>query len=56
MDLESYDDHRIGMALSIAAMSCDEESMVKNIECASVTYPDFVQDFIDMGANFKLEK
>ncbi len=56
MDLNSYDDHRIGMALSIAAMACDEESCVKNIECASVTYPDFVQDFIDMGANFQLEK
>jgi 5-enolpyruvylshikimate-3-phosphate synthase len=26
--------------------------MVKNIECAAVTYPDFVQDFISMGANF----
>lgn len=56
MDLESYDDHRIGMALSIAAMTCDEESMVKNIECVAVTYPDFVQDFISMGANFRLEK
>ena len=54
MDLESYDDHRIGMALAIAAMTCDEESMVKNIECAAVTYPDFVADFIAMGANFRL--
>ena len=56
LDLESYDDHRIGMALAIAAMTCEQESMVKNIECAAVTYPDFVDDFISLGANFRMEK
>lgn len=52
-ELESYDDHRIGMSLAIAAMCCDGVSVIKNIECAKVTYPNFVADFINLGANIQ---
>lgn len=51
-DLESFKDHRIAMALSIAGLAAEGETIVRNSECAAVTYPSFVEDFKKMGANF----
>ena len=51
-ELESYGDHRIAMALAIAAMGANGKSVIKNAECSSVTYPAFFDDFKNCGANF----
>ncbi len=51
-DLESFKDHRIAMALSIAGLAAEGETIVRDSECAAVTYPSFVEDFKKMGANF----
>ena len=51
-DVESYHDHRIAMALSIAGLGADGTTTVNNAESASVTYPGFYEDFRKMGANF----
>ncbi len=51
-DLESFKDHRIAMALSIAGLAADGETIVRDSECAAVTYPSFVEDFKRIGANF----
>ncbi|MPN56393.1 3-phosphoshikimate 1-carboxyvinyltransferase [bioreactor metagenome] len=51
-DLESFKDHRIAMALSIAGLAAEGETVVRDSECAAVTYPSFVDDFKKMGANF----
>lgn len=53
-ELESYDDHRIGMALAVAALNADSPSIINGIECAAVTYPDFVKQFQKLGADFKV--
>ena len=53
-ELESYDDHRIGMALAVAALNADSPSIINGIECAAVTYPDFVRQFQALGADFKV--
>lgn len=53
-ELESYDDHRIGMALAVAALNADSPSIINGIECAAVTYPDFVKQFQALGADFKV--
>ena len=53
-ELESYDDHRIAMALAVAALNADSPSIINGIECAAVTYPDFVKQFQALGADFEV--
>lgn len=55
-ELESYGDHRIAMALAVAALTASTPSVIKDAECAAVTYPGFVEDFRRMGADFELVK
>ena len=50
-ELDSYKDHRIAMALAIAAMAANGESVIRDAECADVTYPDFIRDFRNLGAH-----
>ncbi len=51
-ELSSHDDHRIGMALAVAALAADGPSEIDAIEAAAVTYPNFVADFQRLGAGF----
>ena len=53
-ELESYDDHRIVMALTVAALAADGESVINDAECAAVTYPDFIADFKSLGADIEV--
>jgi 3-phosphoshikimate 1-carboxyvinyltransferase len=39
--LESFGDHRIAMAFSVAALLADGESEITGSECVSVSFPDF---------------
>ena len=52
--VESYNDHRIAMAFAVAgtALPDGEELIIRNAECAKVSYPDFVRDFKALGADF----
>lgn len=47
--LEAYEDHRLFMAFSIAAMMT-EKSVVAGAESVDVSYPNFVQDLKSLGA------
>lgn len=40
-ELDSFDDHRIAMAFSIAALLASDSSTMQNAGCASVSYPEF---------------
>jgi len=51
-DLQSCKDHRIAMALAIAAMAADGESVVHDADCVAVTYPAFIENFRAAGADF----
>ena len=42
------------MALSAGALAFAEESIVRNAEAANVTYPDFIEDFRKLGADFAI--
>ena len=48
--LESFDDHRLFMALSIASLLTDH-STVNGAESVDVSYPSFLDDLTKMGAN-----
>ena len=52
VELESYGDHRIAMALAVAGMATDGETVINDAECAAVTYPGFIDDFKAIGADF----
>lgn len=43
-ELESYGDHRIAMAFTVAALFSKGESTIKDPACMDVSYPDFLDD------------
>ena len=47
----SHDDHRLAMALTIAALSVSGETVVEGAECAEVSYPSFFVDICKLGAD-----
>lgn len=51
--LHTYNDHRMCMALSVAALGAEGESIIGPVECVSKTYPSFLQDFVAMGASME---
>jgi 3-phosphoshikimate 1-carboxyvinyltransferase len=54
VELESYDDHRIAMALAVAGMATDGETVINDAESVAVTYPSFVEDFTKLGADMEM--
>ena len=53
-EVSSYKDHRIAMALAVAALAADSPTVILDAESCAVTYPDFIADFKNMGADFTL--
>jgi 3-phosphoshikimate 1-carboxyvinyltransferase len=49
-----YDDHRMVMALTLAGIASEGETVVDSAESVSITYPSFVEDMKSLGANIKL--
>jgi 3-phosphoshikimate 1-carboxyvinyltransferase len=47
----SHDDHRLAMALCIAALSASGETVIEGAECAKVSYPSFFEDIRNLGAD-----
>ncbi len=39
--VDSYNDHRVAMSLSIAALKADGSTKIKNAECVNISFPDF---------------
>ena len=50
-----HKDHRIAMALSIAALGASGSSVIEGIECIDKTYPSFIEDLHSLGAQFALD-
>ena len=50
---DSYGDHRIAMALTVAALGACGNTKIINGECCQVTYPDFAADFTGLGVSIK---
>jgi 3-phosphoshikimate 1-carboxyvinyltransferase len=45
-ELETYQDHRIALALSVAALGARGESRIHGFDCTAKTYPNFIQDLL----------
>lgn len=46
----TYSDHRVAMALTVAALVAEGDSYIDDIKCIAKTYPSFLQDFNSIGA------
>ena len=53
-ECETYNDHRIPMALAIASTRSTEPIILKNAECVSKSYPNFFEDFLSIGGNINV--
>lgn len=51
---KGHNDHRVVMALSVAALMAEGETTIETAEAASVTYPNYVKTMNALGAKFKL--
>jgi 5-enolpyruvylshikimate-3-phosphate synthase len=49
--LQSYADHRMALALTVAALAARGESVIEGAECMAKTYPTFKRDFQALGAS-----
>jgi len=47
--LDGHNDHRIAMALSIAAANADGPSVIEGADCVAKSYPAFFHDFRALG-------
>jgi hypothetical protein len=52
-EVESYGDHRIAMAMTIAGMAASGETIINGAEAAAVTYPSFIKDFQEIKAEIE---
>ncbi len=51
--VQGYGDHRIVMALAIAALGAQGETEIEDAESVHVSYPDFFDDLFALGANIE---
>lgn len=54
--VHGYDDHRMVMALALAGMGAEGETVIDTAEAVSVTYPGFFKAFTALGANMSKTK
>lgn len=53
-DLFSHGDHRVAMALTVAALGAKGESIVHDVDCIEKTYPNFLLRLCELGAMIKV--
>ncbi len=46
----AHGDHRMALALSVAALSAKGRTLIKGVDCITKTYPTFCKDFQEIGA------
>jgi 3-phosphoshikimate 1-carboxyvinyltransferase len=51
--VQGHDDHRVVMALALAGMNSEGETIIDTAEAAEVTYPSFAEDFRKLGARIE---
>ena len=44
MEIETYQDHRIAMAFTIAGLVADGDVLLDDPECISISYPEFYKE------------
>ncbi|MFQ6136058.1 MAG: 3-phosphoshikimate 1-carboxyvinyltransferase [Candidatus Hydrothermarchaeales archaeon] len=52
--VESYNDHRMAMALTIAGICAEGETIVKDAESVEISFPGFFQALMSLGAEIEV--
>jgi 3-phosphoshikimate 1-carboxyvinyltransferase len=52
--VNGHGDHRVVMALALAGMAAEGETVIDTAEAAAVTYPTFLDDFKKLGAKMEV--
>jgi 3-phosphoshikimate 1-carboxyvinyltransferase len=52
-ELEGHGDHRIVMALAVAGLAAEGRTIINGADTISKSYPNFVRDLAQMGANIR---
>lgn len=50
-NVDSWNDHRIAMALAVASIRCKEPVIIKDSSCIKKSYPNFWEHFRQLGGN-----
>ena len=50
---DSYDDHRVAMAMAVAGLFAEGEMRVNDAQCAAVSFPGFFEKMNAIGCNFQ---
>lgn len=50
-EVDSHGDHRLGMALAIAGLVAEDQTLVHNADCITDSFPGFVETMQALGAN-----
>lgn len=50
-EVQSWNDHRIAMALAVASIKCSEPLIIKDASCVKKSYPDFWKHFRALGGH-----
>lgn len=54
-EADSQADHRLAMALTVAALAAERESVIHDIQWAAVSFPGFVETLRALGADVEVE-
>lgn len=49
--VQSWNDHRIAMAMAIASLKCEDPLIIEGSECVEKSYPQFFSDFKKLGGD-----
>lgn len=52
-EVDSHGDHRIAMAMAVCGLASEGKMIVKNAQCASVSFPEFYEKMNALGANIQ---
>ena len=54
--VHAWNDHRVAMALAVAALKCRKPIVIEGAECVKKSYPNFWNDLNHLGADIRLEE
>lgn len=52
-EVHGHDDHRVVMALAVAGLACEGETVIDSAEAVGVTFPTFLEFMTALGADIK---
>lgn len=53
-EVDSLEDHRILMAAAVAGLIAEGETVISHGDCYRISYPDFVDDMVELGADMEM--